>query len=302
LLQVAAGAGGTGGGEGRGHADAGAGAEGAAAAADVDVDVDVDPASGVERGDQQLTEEAMESFKVFDDNDGYGDPDDETGNEMNEELIVADGLSGAATAGGDGGDKEGEGDADGRHDTASAEDDADAGADSPPSFTMDSGGDGDSGGAGELPRGMARVAKPTAGGFKDYAPSEDDYHAFWDGTDGDDEGGSRFSEEESGRGRGGGGGSGGGGGDGVGDRDGVGVPSADDDDVGAVVPPPSRGASPHAGWEEEDFQQRAREEAAEDEWVFVDAHLLCTPAAADINNDGRVELVLAVGRGIGSRV
>lgn len=231
---------------------------------------------GVERGDQQLTDEAAASFKVFDDEDGYGDPDDETGNmeDVSEEHVVAEGLGGKDDE--DGGSQR----------ATSAEDDADAGADA------------DAAGAvgGDSPEGVERVPKPRGGGFRDYAAPEEDYRAFWDGTDGDDEGGSRFSDE-SGRGPGG---YGGGKDDHRGDdgHDGEGVPSADDEDVGSDVPPPSHSSPspsphPHAGWEDEDFQQRAREEA-EEEYVYVDAHLLCTPAAADIDNDGRVELVLAV--------
>ena len=236
---------------------------------------------GVERGDQELTDEAAESFKVFDDNDGYGDPDDETGGDIAaEEHIVAEGLGAKVEE-----DKDKD---DGSQRAASAEDDADSGADADADAaaatdaTAAAGGDAGAGAGasdGDLPEGLERVPKPQNGGFRDYAAPEEDYRAFWDGTDGDDEGGSRFSDE-SGRG-------GGGGGEGEREREG-GVPSADDEDVGSYVPPPT-----HAGWEDEDFQQRAREEA-EEEYVYVDAHLLCTPAAADIDNDGRVELVLAV--------
>jgi hypothetical protein len=32
----------------------------------------------------------------------------------------------------------------------------------------------------------------------------------------------------------------------------------------------------------------------EEEWVYVDAHILCTPAIADIDNDQHDELVVAV--------
>ena len=49
----------------------------------------------------------------------------------------------------------------------------------------------------------------------------------------------------------------------------------------------------HAGWEDENFQQRPRE-SGDDDHVYVDAHLLCTPAVADIDGDGKEELVLSV--------
>jgi hypothetical protein len=32
----------------------------------------------------------------------------------------------------------------------------------------------------------------------------------------------------------------------------------------------------------------------EEEWVYVDAHILCTPAIADIDNDQHDELVVAI--------
>jgi hypothetical protein len=64
--------------------------------------------------------------------------------------------------------------------------------------------------------------------------------------------------------------------------------------MGAPVPPP-RAPRRHAGWDEEDFQQRVREEASE-EFVYVDAHLLCTPAVADIGDNPIHQRDLGVSR------
>ena len=53
-----------------------------------------------------------------------------------------------------------------------------------------------------------------------------------------------------------------------------------------------------AGWEDENHVRRApspkERDAAGASHVLVDAHLLCTPAIADLDGDGREELVLAV--------
>ena len=54
------------------------------------------------------------------------------------------------------------------------------------------------------------------------------------------------------------------------------------------------------GWEDERFHHhhhraRARgEDEREGEFVHVDAHLLCTPSVADVDGDGRAEIVLSV--------
>ena len=97
--------------------------------------------------------------------------------------------------------------------------------------------------------------------------SEDDYRAFWEGTDGDE------------------------------GTQGVGG-SVNEGDEGREA---SKNARPslrthhdaHAGWEDESFHQRPRE-SGEETHVYVDAHLLCTPSVADIDGDGRDELVLSV--------
>ena len=94
-----------------------------------------------------------------------------------------------------------------------------------------------------------------------------DYRAFWEGTDGD----------EGTRGAGG---------------------SVNEGDEGREA---SKNARPslrthrdaHAGWEDESFHQRPRE-SGDASHVYVDAHLLCTPSVADIDGDGRDELVLSV--------
>ncbi|MEW5304838.1 MAG: hypothetical protein WDW36_007421 [Sanguina aurantia] len=46
------------------------------------------------------------------------------------------------------------------------------------------------------------------------------------------------------------------------------------------------------GWEDESFQQPAHPQ--EDDFVMVDAHVLCTPALGDLDGDGHDELVVAV--------
>lgn len=76
---------------------------------------------------------------------------------------------------------------------------------------------------------------------------------------------------------------------------------------GADGEPEGMGSIPHGdarqgvgrrapGWEDESFSRRrfAGDPSADPNAVFVDAHLLCTPAVADVDGDGRDEIVLAV--------
>ena len=58
--------------------------------------------------------------------------------------------------------------------------------------------------------------------------------------------------------------------------------------------PSKPGTRRRAGWDDEAFVQPAHRHEHEDEYVFVDAHLLCTPAIADLDGDGRDEIILSV--------
>ncbi|GBF89817.1 hypothetical protein Rsub_02521 [Raphidocelis subcapitata] len=50
---------------------------------------------------------------------------------------------------------------------------------------------------------------------------------------------------------------------------------------------------PNWGWGEEAFHQD-KPAPTESEWVYVDPHVLCTPAIGDIDGDGREDIVIAV--------
>lgn len=114
-----------------------------------------------------------------------------------------------------------------------------------------------------------------------------DYHNFWedtDGTDGTDdsnsaEGGSVGEGDEGKGGK---------------EADEAGGKRGKEAEAGGTERPALRThREAHAGWEDENFQQRPRE-SGDDDHVYVDAHLLCTPAVADIDGDGKEELVLSV--------
>jgi hypothetical protein len=74
---------------------------------------------GVERGEQELTAEAADSFKIFDDNDGYedgyGDGDDETGSTASKDPHErAEAIHGVEGEGAAASHRTSEDDADGR--------------------------------------------------------------------------------------------------------------------------------------------------------------------------------------------
>jgi len=65
-----------------------------------------------------------------------------------------------------------------------------------------------------------------------------------------------------------------------------------------VAPPTQRARARAPGWEDEGFTRPrftpSPGSSADPNAVLVDAHLLCTPAVADVDGDGRDEIVLAV--------
>ena len=65
-----------------------------------------------------------------------------------------------------------------------------------------------------------------------------------------------------------------------------------------VAPPTRRARARAPGWEDESFTRPrftpSPGSSADPNAVLVDAHLLCTPAVADVDGDGRDEIVLAV--------
>ena len=93
---------------------------------------------------------------------------------------------------------------------------------------------------------------------------DEENDAFWDGTDGD------------------------------GDGDDADASSSSNSDSESNAAPSKPGTRRRAGWDDEAFVQPAHRHEHEDEYVFVDAHLLCTPAIADLDGDGRDEIILSV--------